>query len=91
VARPQRRLNDRDSPWLREPLCGNKDGRAETPEAVMTGAVVVVAVVVFLAGLLVGVVAAGSVLLRNDRTHAPGGRAFTRLGLSARRPSGLGR
>jgi hypothetical protein len=58
----------------------------------MTGAVVAVAVVVFLAGLLVGVVAAGSVLLRrNDPTHAPGGRAFTRLGMYARRPHGLGR
>ena len=55
----------------------------------MTGAVVAVAVVVFLAGLLVGVIAAGSVLLRReDRTH---GRTSTRLATYARRPHGLGR
>jgi hypothetical protein len=58
----------------------------------MTSAVVVVAVVVFLAGLLVGVIAAWSVLLRrDDRAHAPGGTALTRLGMYARRPHGLGR
>ena len=50
----------------------------------MTGVVVVVAVVVFLAGLLVGVVAAGTVLLRReDRTHELGGRASSRLSRSA--------
>jgi hypothetical protein len=58
----------------------------------MTGAVVVVAVVVFLGGLLVGVVAAGAVLLRReDRMPAVGGRALSRLGVYARRPHGLGR
>lgn len=58
----------------------------------MTGAVVVVAVVVFLAGLLVGVLAAGAVLLRRaDRMPAAGGRALSRLGVYARRPHGLGR
>ena len=58
----------------------------------MTGAVVVVAVVVFLAGLLVGVIAAGTVLLRRaDRVPAQGGGASTRLGMYARRPHGLGR
>ena len=58
----------------------------------MTGAVVVVAVVVFLVGLLVGVVAAGAVLLRReDRTSAVEGRAPSRLGVYARRPHGLGR
>ena len=55
----------------------------------MTGVVVVVAVVVFLSGLLVGVIAAGAVLLRReDRT---GGRAPGRLGMYARRLHGLGR
>ena len=54
----------------------------------MTGALVAVAVVVFLAGLLVGVVAAGTVMLRREgRTHALRGRASSRLG----RPHGLGR
>ena len=54
----------------------------------MTGAVVVVAVVVFLAGLLVGVLAAGTVILRRgDRT----GWASSRLGGYARRLNGLGR
>jgi len=55
----------------------------------MTGAAVVVAVVVvFLAGLLVGVVAAGAVILRRgDRT----GRASSRLGVYVRRLNGLGR
>jgi hypothetical protein len=49
----------------------------------MTGVVVMV-VVVFLAGLLVGVIAAGTVLLRReDRTHTLDGRA--------RRLHGLGR
>ncbi|MGH3288190.1 MAG: hypothetical protein ACRDPD_26495 [Streptosporangiaceae bacterium] len=58
----------------------------------MTGAVVVAAVGVFLAGLLVGVVAAGTVVLRReDRTHAPGGRGSSRLGMYARRLHGLGR
>jgi uncharacterized membrane protein len=58
----------------------------------MTGAVVVVAVVVFLAGLLVGVVAAGAVLLRrDDRTHALAARASGRLGVYARRLHGLDR
>jgi hypothetical protein len=53
----------------------------------MTG-VVVMAIVLFLAGLLVGVVAAGSVLLRReDRTHARAGR----LGTYARRLNGLDR
>jgi hypothetical protein len=54
----------------------------------MTGAVVIVAVVVFLAGLLVGVVAAGAVILRRgDRT----GWASSRLGVYARRLNGLDR
>jgi hypothetical protein len=58
----------------------------------MTGAVVVVAVVVFLAGLLVGVVAAGAVILRReDRTRVLSGSASTRLGMYARRLNGLGR
>jgi|HubBroStandDraft_4_1064222.scaffolds.fasta_scaffold1214696_1 hypothetical protein len=58
----------------------------------MTGAVVVVAVVVFLAGLLVGVVAAGTVMLRReDRTHTLRGKASSRLVMYARRPHGLGR
>ena len=58
----------------------------------MTGAVVVVAVVVFLVGLLVGVVAAGAVLLRrDDRTHALTGWASGRLGGYARRLHGLDR
>jgi hypothetical protein len=58
----------------------------------MTGAVVVVAVVVFLAGLLVGVIAAGTVMLRReDRTRVLSGRASTRLGMYARRLNGLGR
>jgi hypothetical protein len=58
----------------------------------MTGAVVVVAVVVFLAGLLVGVVAAGSVMLRReDRTYALRGKASSRLAMYARRPHRLGR
>jgi hypothetical protein len=58
----------------------------------MTGVVVVVAVVVFLAGLLVGIIAAGTVLLRReDRTHALGGRAFGRLSMYARRLPGPGR
>jgi hypothetical protein len=92
VAGTQQRLSDRDSPWLREPLCGNRGGRTEISEAVMTGAVVVVAVVVFVAGLLVGVVAAGAVVLRReDRAHALGGRASGRLGVYARRLHGLDR
>ena len=58
----------------------------------MTGAVVVVAVVVFLAGLLVGVVAAGTVILRReDRTRVLTNRASTRLSMYARRLHGLGR
>ena len=58
----------------------------------MTGAVVVVAVVVFLAGLLVGVVAAGAVLLRReDRTRILANSASARLGTYARRLHGLGR
>jgi hypothetical protein len=57
----------------------------------MTG-VVVMAVVVFLAGLLVGAVAAGTVMLRReDRAHALGGRASSRLSMYARRLHGLGR
>jgi hypothetical protein len=53
----------------------------------MTG-VVVMAVVLFLAGLLVGVIAAWSVLLRHeDRAHALTGR----LGIYARRLNGLDR
>jgi hypothetical protein len=56
----------------------------------MTG--VVVMVVVFLAGLLVGVIAAGTVLRRReDRTHPLDGRAPGRLGMYARRLHGLGR
>jgi len=55
----------------------------------MTGVIVVMTVVVFLAGLLVGVIAAGTVLLRReDRTD---GRAPGRLGMYARRLHGLGR
>jgi len=58
----------------------------------MTGAVVVVAVVVFLAGLLVGVVAAGTVILRReDRARALTNSASTRLGTYARRLHGLDR
>jgi hypothetical protein len=50
----------------------------------MTGVVVVMAVVIFLFGLLVGVIAAGAVLLRReDRTHTLDDRA--------RRLHGLGR
>jgi uncharacterized membrane protein len=61
-------------------------------EAVMTGAVVVVAVVVFLAGLLAGAVAAGTVILRReDRTRALTHSASTRLGMYTRRPHGLDR
>jgi len=57
----------------------------------MTG-VVVMAVVVFLAGLLVGAVAAGTVMLRReDRAHTLGGRASSRLSMYARRLHGLGR
>jgi CHASE1-domain containing sensor protein len=58
----------------------------------MTGAVVVMAVVVFLAGLLVGMVAAGAVLLRReDRARVLTNSASTRLGTYARRLHGLGR
>jgi len=58
----------------------------------MTGAVVVVAVAVFLAGLLVGVVAAGTVILRReDRARALTNSASTRLGTYARRLHGLDR
>jgi len=58
----------------------------------MTGAVVVVAVVVFLAGLLVGVVAAGTVILRReDRARALTNSASTRLGTYTRRLHGLDR
>ena len=58
----------------------------------MTGAVVVVAVVVFLAGLLVGVVAAGTVILsREDRARVLSGSASARLSMYARRLHGLGR
>ena len=53
------------------------------------GVVVVMAVVVFLAGLLVGVIVAGTVLLR--REGRTGGRASSRLGMYARRLHGLGR
>jgi hypothetical protein len=58
----------------------------------MAGAVVVMAVVVFLVGLLVGVIAAGIVILRREhRTHVLSGRGSTRLGMYARRIHGLGR
>ena len=58
----------------------------------MTDAVVVVAVAVFLAGLLVGVVVAGTVLLRReDRTRVLTNSASTRLGMYARRLHGLDR
>ena len=46
----------------------------------------------FLAGLLVGVVAAGTVILRReDWTRVLTNRASTRLGMYARRLHGLGR
>jgi hypothetical protein len=58
----------------------------------MTGVVVVMAVVLFLAGLLVGMVAAASVMIRReDRAHALEGRASSRLSMYARRLHELGR
>jgi CHASE1-domain containing sensor protein len=58
----------------------------------MTGAVVVVAVVVFLAGLLVGVVAAGAAMLRReDRRYTLAVDAPDQLSRVARRLVGVSR